>query len=90
MSQSKADKMEEVRSQLPLPQQPPVSPDWNTADARSLNVGSGGISTDISTGDAKSTGLREPATVSSDVDMSKIGRQGKDNLETPPKDARSR
>ncbi|KAM7223353.1 hypothetical protein V8F06_001230 [Rhypophila decipiens] len=90
MSQSKADKIEEVRTKLPLPDQPPVASDWQSADARNVNVGTGGVSSDVSTGDGSSTGLREPATVGSDADMSKIGRQGKDGLEEPPKDARAR
>lgn len=87
MSQSKADKIEEVRAKLPLPEQPPVASDWQSADARNVNVGSGSISSDVSTGPGSSTGLREPATQGSDIDMSSIGRQGKDNLESPPKDA---
>lgn len=90
MSQSKADKIERVKANLPLPEEPPVAPDWQSADARNVNVGSGRVESDISTGDASSTGLREPATVGSDVDMSKIGRQGKDNLQHPPADASSR
>jgi len=90
MTQSKADKIDEVKANLPLPDQPPVASDWQSADARNVNVGSGGVSnTGISTGDGQSTGLREPATQGSGVDMSGIGREGKDNLDGPPKDARS-
>ncbi|KAK3326417.1 hypothetical protein B0H66DRAFT_600541 [Apodospora peruviana] len=90
MSQSKADKIAQAQANLPLPEQPPVASDWQSADARNVNVGSGSISSDVSTGDGSTAGLREPSTKSSeDTDMSKIGRQGKDNLESPPHDAKS-
>lgn len=89
MTQSKADHAEEVRSNLPLPEQPPVASDWNSADARTVNVGSGGVSSDISTGAGSTSGLREPAS-KADVDLSNVGRQGKDNLEGPPKDAKAK
>jgi hypothetical protein len=91
MTQSKADKIDEFKANLPLPDQPPVASDWQSADARNVNVGSGGVPAgNPSTGDGQTAGLREPATKSSgDTDMSGIGRQGKDNLEGPPKDARS-
>ncbi|KAI1205143.1 uncharacterized protein F4807DRAFT_444155 [Annulohypoxylon truncatum] len=88
MSQSKADHAEEVRSNLPLPEQPPVASDWNSADARTVNVGSGAVQSDISTGAGSTSGLREPAS-KKDVDLSSVGRQGKDNLDGPPKDAKS-
>ncbi|KAI1466186.1 uncharacterized protein F4812DRAFT_461157 [Daldinia caldariorum] len=78
--------MEEVRSQLPLPEEPPVAPDWNTADARPVAVGSGRLESDISTGPASEAGLRQPASTKN-VDLSRIGRQGKDDLKGPPKDA---
>ena len=91
MTQSKADKIEEVRANLPLPDQPPTASDWQSADARNVNVSSGGVSSDISTGAGSATGLREPATQSSEsADMSNIGREGKDNLEGPPQDAKAR
>jgi hypothetical protein len=91
MSQSKADKIAEVQANLPLPEQPPVASDWQSADARNVNVGSGRLSSDVSTGDGSTAGLREPATKSSsETDMSGIGRQGKDGLEGPPKDAKAR
>lgn len=83
----KTRKIEAARTKLPLPEQPPVASDWQSADARTVNVGSGGISSDVSTGDGSTSGLREPASKGADVDLSKVGRQGKDNLEEPPKDA---
>ena len=94
--QSKADLIAERQANLPLPEDPPTASDWNSSDARTVNVGSGGRSSDISTGDAATTGLREPATGGSGVreaggaDLSGIGRQGKDNLEGIPKDAVAR
>ncbi|OIW23641.1 hypothetical protein CONLIGDRAFT_637612 [Coniochaeta ligniaria NRRL 30616] len=91
MAESKADKIERVKANLPLPEQPPVPSDWQSFDERKVNVGSGGVSSgNVSTGDGVSSGLREPATQGSDMDMSGISRQGKDNLGEPPKDARSR
>lgn len=92
-TQSKADLISERQSNLPLPEQPPVASDWNSADATKVNVGSGGQGSDISTGDAASTGLREPATGGSAVreaggaDLSGVGRQGKEGLDGLPKDA---
>ncbi|KAI1363836.1 hypothetical protein F5Y08DRAFT_308553 [Xylaria arbuscula] len=83
----KTKKVEEARSNLPLPEQPPVASDWQSADARNVNVGAGGVSSDVSTGAGSTSGLREPASKGADVDLSKVGREGKDNLEGPPKDA---
>ncbi|KAK3368393.1 hypothetical protein B0H63DRAFT_75828 [Podospora didyma] len=91
MSQSKEEKIAKAQANLPLPEQPPVGSDWQSADARTTGVGSGRFSSDVSSGDGSTAGLREPATKSSEaIDMSGIGRQGKDNLEGPPKDASSR
>ncbi|KAI1429127.1 hypothetical protein F5Y12DRAFT_710339 [Xylaria sp. FL1777] len=84
----KTKKVEAARTNLPLPEQPPVESDWNSADARNVNVGSGAVESDISTGGGSTSGLREPAS-KKDVDLSSVGRQGKDNLDEPPKDARS-
>ncbi|KAI0179516.1 hypothetical protein GGR52DRAFT_310188 [Hypoxylon sp. FL1284] len=89
MTQSKGDHAEEVRSNLPLPEQPPVASDWNSADSRTVNVGSGGVQSDISTGAGSTSGLREPAS-KADADLSNVGRQGKDNLEGPPQDAKAK
>ena len=94
--QSKNDLIAERQANLPLPEDPPTASDWNSSDARTVNVGSGTTGSDISTGDAATTGLREPATGGSGVreaggaDLSGIGRQGKDNLEGIPKDAVAR
>ncbi|TPX12239.1 uncharacterized protein E0L32_007125 [Thyridium curvatum] len=74
MTESKQQKINKAQANLPLPEQPPVASDWQSADARNVNVGSGGVSSDISKGDASSAGLREPATKGSDMNMSGIGR----------------
>jgi len=93
---SKADVIDERQANLPLPEEPPVASDWNSADARTVNVSTGERQGDISIGDASSTGLREPASKGSGVreeggaDMSDVGRQGKDELSGPPKDASTR
>ena len=90
---SKANIIEERRVNLPLPENPPVASDWNSADARTVNVAAGERQTDISTGEASSTGLREPATGPSGVredggvNLSGVGRQGKEGLDDLPKDA---
>lgn len=74
MPQSKADKIAEVQANLPLPEQPPTASDWQSADARTVNVGSGGTEASIGTDKGAEAGLRGPATKGSDMDMSGIGR----------------
>lgn len=39
--QSKADLIAERQANLPLPEDPPVASDWNSADARTVNVKAG-------------------------------------------------
>ncbi|BCS18501.1 uncharacterized protein APUU_11329A [Aspergillus puulaauensis] len=64
MSESNVkSKIENTKANLPLPEQPPTASDWNSADQRAVNVGSGGIEGPIS-GDQDSA-LRGPATASS-------------------------
>ncbi|KAJ5247462.1 hypothetical protein N7468_002445 [Penicillium chermesinum] len=99
-SVDKNQKVEEVKSNLPLPDQPPVASDWNSSDQRTVNVGSGGISGSVS-GEGDSA-LREPATAESSVRVdgsdlhkntepaSKVGRQGKEGLDGLPSDALAR
>lgn len=96
----KAKIIDECKANLPLPDQPPVASDWNSADQRAVNVGSGGVEAPIS-GEHNSA-LREPATGGSSARVDgevmhqltepgkDVGRQGKDNLEEPPTDARAR
>ncbi|KAA8631602.1 hypothetical protein SMACR_07838 [Sordaria macrospora] len=79
-TQSKADKIEEVRKNLPLPEQPPVASDWQSADERNVNVSSGRFSGDVSNGPGVTSGLREPTSSDgANIDMSNIGKGEKDN-----------
>lgn len=87
MVQPHPDKIEETRANLPLPDQPPVASDWNSSDATKVNVGSGRTEGNPGTDSAATSGLKSPATKGTDQDMSNVGRQGKDNLSGPPKDA---
>ena len=66
-----------------MPDQPPQASDWQSADARTVNVGSGGLQADISEGGGSSS-LRSPAT--SD-DVENVGRTAKDGLSGLPNDA---
>lgn len=89
----------ERQAGLPLPEQPPVASDWHSADGRTVNVGSGRVSSDVSHGGGSESGLRGPATGESSVradgeegktntpDLSGVGRQGMDGLEGLPEDA---
>ncbi|KAK4897400.1 hypothetical protein LTR17_026628 [Elasticomyces elasticus] len=58
-NQSKASIIEERKANLPLPEQPPVASDFNSADGSATNVGSGGVSDTFSKGN---DALRGPAT----------------------------
>jgi hypothetical protein len=98
---AKEETVRDRQSNLPLPEQPPAASDWNSADSRTVNVGSGGVSADISAGDGSSAGLREPATADSAVRTSGEerktntagaggGRQAKDGLGGLPNDAVTR
>lgn len=97
-NKSKADIIAERQANLPLPDQPPVASDWNSADASTVNVGSGGQAAGFSAGN---DGLREPATGDSSVRTDgeargtntltqNVGREGKDNLGGIPSDAVTR
>ncbi|KAK2022988.1 hypothetical protein LX32DRAFT_628910 [Colletotrichum zoysiae] len=86
MSESKADKIERVKANLPLPEQPPVAPDWQSADARNVNVGSGRTEAPISGNQPEASALRDPSSTTN-VDLSKVGRQGVEGLDGPPRDA---
>ena len=82
-SESKQEKIDRVKGNLPLPDQPPTASDWNSASADTINVGSGGQASDISKGDAASTGLREPQSTAN-PDLSNVGRQGVEGTGVPP------
>lgn len=97
---SKAEIIDERKANLPLPDQPPVPSDWNSADERNVNIMRGSKDSDIAARDtaaASTTGLRGgPATEESGVrkeggaDLSGVGREGEENLGTLPKDALKR
>lgn len=96
--QSKAELIEERRSNLPLPDDPPAKSDWNSADARINAEGSEFQGSDQQTGDptVDANSINEPATkpsgarVEGGADLSNVGRQGKDNLDDLPKDAKAK
>lgn len=54
-----------MKAGLPLPDDPPGAADLQSADARTVNVGSGGVN--VKLGTQSSSGLREPATAESSV-----------------------
>jgi len=64
-NENKAEEIDRVKANLPLPDQPVggASADLESADARTVNVGSGGVNVKLGTGSA--SGLREPATAES-------------------------
>lgn len=71
--ESKQDQIDRVKANLPLPDDPPGSADLESADARTVNVGSGGVNVKIG---ADTSGLREPATAESSarVDGEEYGK----------------
>ncbi|XWW95857.1 hypothetical protein V2A60_003825 [Cordyceps javanica] len=88
MPESKSEQIDRVKANLPLPEDPPRASDFNSADASTVNVGSGRVGGNLGTSDASTAGLRGPDTKrSEDTDMSNIGRQGVEGLSHPPKDA---
>ncbi|KAI9802980.1 MAG: hypothetical protein M1825_002213 [Sarcosagium campestre] len=97
-TKSKAEIISERQANLPLPEQPPVASDWNSADARNVNVGSGRVESDKSTGggiDDRTTGESSARVDGNELNKStapdsSVGRQGKDNLDGLPKDALAR
>jgi hypothetical protein len=74
-----------------------VASDWNSSDARTVNVGAGGVSEDLTHEGLGSDTLRSPATAASAarVDGEEMktntaigaGRQAKDGLSGIPNDA---
>ena len=63
--ESKEEKIDRVKANLPLPDDPVggASADLQSADGRTVNVGSGGVNAKLGT--QSSEGLREPATIQS-------------------------
>ncbi|KAK5070413.1 hypothetical protein LTS08_007793 [Lithohypha guttulata] len=60
--ESKSDQIDRVKAGLPLPDDPPVAADLQSADGRTVNVGSGEVNVKLGTG---GSALREPATAES-------------------------
>ena len=105
MAKSKSDLIAERQANLPLPEQPPGESDWNSADARTVNVGSGEPFANLSHGAAGATNedsLRGPTTGASAVRIDgdewkthvtgheDVGRTAKDGLSGLPNDAVTR
>lgn len=84
---SKADIIEERKANLPLPEDPPVASDFNSADARTVNVGAGGRAEDLSHSGLADSTLRSPATTDA---VGSTGREAKDGLSGIPNDAVTR
>lgn len=92
--------IDERQANLPLPDQPPKQSDWNSADERTVNVGAGGRSEDLTHEGLGSDTLRGPSTAASDVRVDGEawqtntanvgGREAKDNLGGIPNDAVTR
>ncbi|KAF2798192.1 hypothetical protein K505DRAFT_296979 [Melanomma pulvis-pyrius CBS 109.77] len=76
---SKADIIDERKANLPLPDQPPVASDWNSLDARNVNVDANASRKE----DLSHDTLRDP-------NSGPVGREAKDNLEGLPNDAVTR
>ncbi|KAM5352235.1 hypothetical protein ACJ41O_004958 [Fusarium nematophilum] len=81
MPQSKDQKIADTQANLPLPEQPPTASDWQSADARTVNVGAGREEGRIGTDAAARSGLRGPSTQGEAVDVSSIGREGVEKRE---------
>ena len=69
MSESKAEQIDRVKANLPLPDDPVggAAPDSNALDARTVNVGSGGVNVKLGTQGSNGLGSEGPATQVSDV-----------------------
>ncbi|PBP19086.1 tubulin gamma chain (Gamma tubulin) [Diplocarpon rosae] len=90
---SKQDIINERVSNLPLPEDPPVASDWNSASS-AINFKGGERQEEVPNSEVTDTGLSGgPATKGSGVreeggaDLSNVGRQGKEGLDGLPKDA---
>ena len=94
----KSKQINEVQSNLPLPEQPPTASDWQSFDERNVNIGKGELKEPLSN-EYNDSALRGAATTASSVrtsgeewhkitePLSNVGRQGKDDLDSLPRDA---
>lgn len=99
---NKGQKIEEHKSNLPLPEDPPATSDFGSADQRTVGVGSGAHEGPLSGQNDTSNILHGPTTATSGVredgaelhkqtqPMSNVGRQAKEGLEGLPRDALGR
>ena len=81
-----------------MPEQPPTASDWQSADQRTVNIGSG----EGPLSGEYNNALRDPATASSSVridgdewhhstaPLGNVGRQATENLDGLPRDALAR
>lgn len=68
VEKAKDETVAERQANLPLPEQTPVPSDWQSADARNVNVGSGRVGSDVTYSNAGGEGgLRGPATADSSI-----------------------
>lgn len=68
VEKAKDETIAERQANLPIPEQPPVPSDWQSADSRNVNVGSGSVESDVTYDNAGGEGgLRGPATADSSV-----------------------
>lgn len=79
--ESKQSKIDRTKANLPLPEQPPVASDWQSMDATTVNIGAEKKGSEPGPKEPPVNPRGEPE------DLSQVGRQGKEMLETPPKDA---
>jgi hypothetical protein len=96
----KSQVIDKVKANLPLPDQPPVASDWNSADKRTVEGGSGTQESDLSHSGLGSDSLRGPSTGDSAVrtdgeawktnTAANAGRQAHDGLDGIPNDAVTR
>lgn len=56
VEKAKDETVAERQASLPLPEQPPVPSEWQSADARNVNVGSGIVGSDVTYGNAGGEG----------------------------------
>ncbi|KAI9670017.1 MAG: hypothetical protein M1831_007053 [Alyxoria varia] len=97
--QSKSELVDERKSNLPLPEQPPTASDFSSGNQKTVNVGSGGDnarndqpSDSAGLGSGPATGVSE-ARVAGDAykqnvgGMENVGRQRVEGLDGPPSDA---
>lgn len=96
----KGKEIDERKANLPLPDQPPVPSDWQSRNKEPVDGGSGRVEGPVS--GENNSALRYPCTVASSARLDGdewlketqpgpgVGRQGHDNLDSLPRDARER